>query len=253
MFLPNFHFEPAKTIKLGTLLLLSEETKQPDPKNPLNGSNRIPIDESKINRIEEGKTWTFDEDNVKSVSTGLSACVPILSVLGGRVALENSRMEGLIIKYDSIQIGSFEPDEDYIQKCLDDDFIRDHTRQLFRPSVYLVTGLQIARNATIEQKTRRSVGANLDPSFDATSLGVPIAFGPDVKGGLVKNTKKISGIAGPFILAYQLSRIRLKRDGSHTEKVYDEWALLDDVVSVDGDKPAWDVKRVLEGMDLRDG
>ena len=255
MLLPDYTYPPNKDIHLGTLLLLSEETKLPNPDLPLNKPSRIPVSKSEIRRMEE-TSWSFVNGKQHSASAGFQAELPIFSPVGGGVGYGRSKSEDLTINCERLETERFVPSWGYLSMSLKDDYIQEYCRQYWSPSVYMVTGIKIAHNAVIENGNASGRSGHGNLSVDTTAAGVPLKVKPSLGASKDSNLKICSTITSPFILAYQLKRLKLKRDGL-VRKVegYNKHALMDDRKKVIDDTAAetldefWDVHDVFQTME----
>lgn len=96
--------------------------------------------------------------------------------------------------------------------------------------------MKIATNATIHQTSKIGNHGNVEASVDSTGFGVPLKVGPTVEGARETSDATETVIAEPFILAYELKRVRMRRDCSRRKTdSYTKHALFDDRVAVDQD------------------
>lgn len=78
----------------------------------------------------------------------------------------------------------------------------------------MVTGIKVAYNANVETGAGQSLNGGFDISVDATAQGVPINVGLSPELNISAEGKLGSGIEDAFILAYQLRRIKMRRDST---------------------------------------
>ena len=245
MLLPDYSHAPDKDILLGTVLLLSKETKLPDPDLPVNETSRVNPSDDIIKRQVEAP-WTFHSGDQRSWSGSLDADIPVFAPAGGGFGYGTKKSESFTIKCDRVDTQRFVPSRTYIAQTLQDDFIRDYCRKQWFPSVYLVTGIKVAHKAVIQCADGSGQDIRAQLAVDGTTSGVPIKAGPSLETS--KETSRDVGttIAGPFVLAYQLKRLRLKKDASLKEvESFNKFALFDDDVSKSSSPDAllesWDV------------
>ena len=149
----------------------------------------------------------------------------------------------------------FVPSLAYLTQALKSDFIRDYCRKWWSPSIYLVTGLKIAEKASVQSGSSYNNGGNVHATVDATALGVPLKAGPSAEASTAKARGNAKYIEGPFLLAYQLKRLKLKRDGFlKSSESFNKFALFDDSASVEGSAEndimeLWDMEDVEPNTD----
>lgn len=251
MLLPTFDFSPDGDVQLGTILGLSKDTKLPDPDIPLNEKTRIEPADDKIIR-SMAKLWAYKHGRVYSGSGAIDAEVPFQPAQGG-LGFGRSKDDNLAIKCEWVKTQRFVPPEQYVSDALKDPWVSEYCRKHWRPNVYLVTGLKVAHNAVIGNGDKRGFNANANASVDASGLGVPIKAGPRIDLTMKAEQTLDSTVEGSFILAYQLKRLRLKRDGTlKSSKGHDEFAFCDDrELQVNDSAPDvlnqyWDIEDVTE-------
>jgi hypothetical protein len=227
MLLPNFSFLPNRDLRLGTILTSVKGSKLPDPRRPLNTSTRKEVCTSDIHS-QNFKPWNWDSSRYISAGVTLRADVSILTGFGGSVSKEASKDKNLAIKCDSMNITSFRPDTKYLAQAVQDDIVKAIGQKLLGPPLYMVVGLMIANGAEITVSQERSSGYSKNLSLDGTSVGVPLAVGPNAGYNRSSSMSHASVPTEPFILAYEIIRMRMKRDGTVKEHDENKWALFSD-------------------------
>lgn len=251
MLLPDFGFHPGEDIQLGTLLLLSTETKLPDPDQPINTDTRLSPPISQVKRHGE-HAWTFDSSTDSCWSAGVEADIPVFLPVGGSLGYGMTNKQRLVVECEQLDTERFVPTPTYLAEALADDFVRAYCQKRWHPSVYLVTGLKIAKKATITTGVSRSHGGNIKAKLDASSFGVPVAAGPSFEASNAGTRDTARYIEGPFILAYQLKRLRLSRKGAvKAKESYNNFALFDDHIPIEDSETldSWDFEEVQAGTE----
>lgn len=255
MLLPDWTYKP-EDVKLGTLLYLSKETKLPDPDFPANKDAIVQPDALDVKTSSE-TAFTFTYDKGHTSSLGFDAEVPIFSPVNGGIGYNRHKSDKFAMTCDTLETCRFTPSNTYLGQSLQDEHVLEYCKQQHRPSVYLVTGVKVASHATIKQDHGRGLGGKLSAQVDTTATGVPLNLGPTLEGESSKQSERGSTIQGPFVLAYQLKRLRMRRDGSVKKtEGYTKHALFSDV-GVIGDtyevaplEDSWEVDDVNEGTEL---
>jgi hypothetical protein len=227
MLLPNFSFLPDRDLRLGTILTSLKGSKLPDPRRPLNTSTRQEVCTSDI-QSQNFKPWSWDSSRYLSAGVTLRADVSVLTGFGGGITKEASKDKNLAIKCDSMNITSFRPDTKYLAQAVQDDIVKAIGQKLFGPPLYMVVGLMIANGAEIAVAQERSSGYSKNLSLDGTSVGVPLAVGPSAGYNRSSSMSHASMPTEPFILAYEIIRLRMKRNGTVNEHDENQWALFSD-------------------------
>lgn len=251
---PNWDFLPDGPIFLGSLII--------DPKNParsLNMKNRIPIAPTDITTSPKND-WSITGEELRSGRVGIWAnfLAPILGI-GADAAIHGTQDKNDLYECKTMETRYFQPDEAYIAKSLQDPVVKAYTEKFWHKSVYMVTGVKIAKGATMKTSRGTRSGAELKLGFDGTPVGLPAGGGPKVKGETNKKFTVQFGGSDDFVLGYQLIRIKLKKDRSFVEEDFNKWALLNDD---DGNtaekatqalKQAWDIENLVTLTDELQG
>ncbi|KAK5723185.1 hypothetical protein LTR17_013905 [Elasticomyces elasticus] len=249
MLLPDYTQPPNRDITLGTLLMLSRDTGLPDPDLPLNKSSRPPINDNDIKRSTE-EPWYFEHSSGNSKTGSIDAQVPVFAPVGGSFALGRSKSVDFVVTCNRLETERFAPSNQYLSKALQDEDVQHYCRQYFFPSVYMVTGIKIAHEAGIGGRSAVAGHTSVSAWVDTTSVGVPLQAGPATGVSSAAHAVSRTTILEPFILAYQLKRLKLRRDGSlRKAESFNKHALFDDSnethISSDGDLGEWSIEDVV--------
>jgi hypothetical protein len=236
MLLPSFSFLPNRDLRLGTVLTSSQgstRNKIPDPKRPLNKSTRLPIPASEIT-TQEYKPWSWDSSKSRSTKAGLHAGISLLTGLGGSISKEGAKGYDLAIDCDRVLTTTFRPDKKYLARTVQDtDIKRLGEKKFLAPPLYMIVGLMVANGANVTISHNRSFGFSGDLSVDGTSNGIPLSLGPEAEHSHSSSSKLRGVPTEPFILAYEVVRLRMKRHGKVEERDEKGWALFRSCVPVE--------------------
>lgn len=229
MLLPSFAFLPDRDLRLGTVLTSAQgstRNKIPDPKRPLNKSTRRPIPASEIT-TQDYKPWSWDSSKARSTKTGLHAGISLLAGLGGSISKEGAKGYDLAIDCENVRASTFRPDRKYLAQTVQDYDIKSIAGKKFlAPPLYMVVGLMVASGANVTVSHNRSFAFSGDLSVDGTSNGIPLSLGPEAEHSH-SSSSKLKGVpTEPFILAYEVVRLRMKRHGEVEERDEKGWALF---------------------------
>ncbi|KAK6433794.1 hypothetical protein LTR95_010023 [Oleoguttula sp. CCFEE 5521] len=255
MLLPDTSFLPGKGIQLGTLLPIETASKYPDARRPLNSTSRIAVDESLITG-QSHQQWFLDTTQQASGKVGLSAELSIIPILSGGLSGSRAVEDSVKITAENVTVEWFAPDKTYISQATSNPMLRKYAGTLRRKPIYMVTGLMTASTATIEYVKDRSGSASAKLAVDGTAFGAPGKVGPEVEGSRSYERRQGSSPVEPFLLAYQLLRIRLKRQAGQFEtRMETKWALAGDddgkIGFADGaDLREWAIVPVLQAEDF---
>lgn len=199
-----------------------------DPKNP---ESRIP--KSVPPPIPPGSIQTGSKTDWHTTSTQLlsgklgvwAQCLQIVG-LGGDVSFGALKSSLEDHRFDALETQYFLPDSEFIAASLNNDFVQGYLEvHEWRKPVYMITGIKVARGASVANSTAREVDANAKVGADATMVGAPVTLGP--KLGFEKKKERSVAYAGStdYIFAYRLKRIRARKGGKLEEGDYIKGAL----------------------------
>lgn len=210
---PNWDFLPPPQgyFFLGSIIV--------DPKKPqrsLNAGERHPVENVQTSYKDE---WSLAHGDLVSGSAGIFASFLQLIVgVGADVEFSKSRDKNVVYRCNRLETHSFEPDDAYLQRCLQDERVKDFANNAgpLRKTMYMITGIKIARGPSAESHEASSVGSDVSLTADGTVLGagtVPISGGPKLKFERRKSEATSWGASSDFVFAYQLVKLRPKRNG----------------------------------------
>jgi hypothetical protein len=236
MFLPDNMHRPDDIIHLGTILLLSEETRLPDPDTPLNKYTRLAPYPTDVREPLTEEPWSFSNGRVLTGAATLSAEIPFVPV-GASLVLGRSRSDDIAIHCDKVVTTRFAPSPEYLRQATANQDIKEYCRGRLWPSVYMVTGIKVAYNTTVENKTAKSFSGKVGGSFDATGAGAPLKVELSPEYSHSEGQKLGSGVKDAYILAYQLKRLKMRKDATIRKPVpFNKHALFDDDPDVQAER-----------------
>lgn len=153
-----------------------------------------------------------------------------MSGFGGELSWKHKKSANDLYTFKKIDTEFFQPDKQYIEKSMNADEVETFMREeKYKTPVYMITGMKIARGATLESAEKRSVDAKASFRIDGAALGAPgVAFGPAIEHGRSREEETLFGGSSDFVLAYRLQKIWYKRDKKTIEnKTFDDGAMFD--------------------------
>ena len=200
-------------------------------------------------QIEESWSWTKETE--MSYGGGVFAnFLQVVLGIGGDV--EGTRINKQLDLYeaDCMVTEEFLPDKQYLKQCIEDPGIRDMFVGPGRKSkLYMVTGLKIAYGARKAAEMMREQGILARIGVDASSLGAPVAVGPQGHWSS-RVTESLTANKSDFVFAFKLRRLRFKK-GELTGRAFDrgaQYGLTKEVNDSDSDEEDLDV----EDFDIED-
>ncbi|CAK1365384.1 unnamed protein product [Cercospora beticola] len=226
---PNLSLVPDRDIKLGQLLPLSyDKPRVPDPESNLTDSPDYVYPDPSLIKHEVEEPWEYGEGYKKAVSGGVWADIPVLTAICGSLGFQRSGGEDITVEAKKVETSWFSPSAKYLATALQQPTASEHLLQDPKAPVFMVTGLKVAYDASITFGKEKSKEFHGSVGADLTAVGAPVKVGPEAAFSRSREVHFRTHKDGPFVLAYQLKRIRQKRDGSLEVKGYNSRAFLFD-------------------------
>lgn len=214
--MPSFDYPPDGRVQLGQII-----TSPRDPYERL--ADPLPIEDQAIAR----NTKTDYHEVIEKAQRGkIGLWVQFLASffgVGGDVSGKWVTEHSHILQFRELESTCFEPENNYLMDSVaSSETIRTHIKKTPGKSLYMITGVKIARGARsiLQEKKARGLGAK--SGVDATAFtGAPIQGGPDFKIETAHYEKVQFGGSKDFVFAYRLLRIIPKRSGVIKKKRYE--------------------------------
>jgi hypothetical protein len=128
---------------------------------------------------------------------------------GGEAAASFAENHGHQMEFAALETHFFEPDDDFLSKSVDSEKkIREYIGTFPTKSVYMITGLKIARGAKCASFEQKGGGFAARTGGNATPFtSLPVEGGPKFKIGSSGSEENWFGSSSDFVFAYRLSRI----------------------------------------------
>jgi len=191
---PSDNIAPETTIKLGQLI--------PDPRRPdVKIAEPHYILESQLNPPDVIQPWKWKHGHGSSADLSLSA--GILSVFfgaGPELGFGRSSNEVLEFAATSLETISFNPDKEYVTASMNDAAVLNYLDQHRGASLYMVTGVKIARNPSVRRAGLHNWNGQLGASL-------PVSGDVSVDLGSASATDEERGRSGDIVLAVKINKI----------------------------------------------
>jgi hypothetical protein len=107
-----------------------------------------------------------------------------MSGFGGETAASFAQENRSRMEFDALETHSFEPADEFLKCSVDSEKIREYIGKYPTKSVYMITGIKIAKGAKCVASARQEGGVKAKVGVDAMPLtGVPVKGGPRIKIG----------------------------------------------------------------------
>ncbi|OAG01997.1 uncharacterized protein CC84DRAFT_1053504, partial [Paraphaeosphaeria sporulosa] len=142
--------------------------------------------------------------------------------VGADAELASMKHESDIFHFKELETSFFEPDDAYVEaSVVGKEAVAEWVKRNPRKSVYMVTGIKVARGAAHLCARAKGVNVDLRPGVDATPFsGVPVSGGVLAGVGKEKGEKTWFSGSSDFVFAYRLRRILVKRQTVSQSKDY---------------------------------
>jgi len=220
---PNFLFPPQGQIKPG-VVLRDGKNGVPDPSLPMHYG----LDSAEGLDVTLLEEFHYRNEGGKNNNFGL--WLDSASVAGVGISVERGTQHGLTVDTGGAEITrlAINDMEAYVTKLMKDPVLKEYTKTPRRRPVYLITGVMVVEDATIEVVTGRSTGYKATIALSGDGFAIPVQIGTEIG----RQTGEAGGptwkLTKPFVLAYEASKIQRKLTGGARTQSYNRHALWDD-------------------------
>jgi hypothetical protein len=210
---PNCDFPPDGLIALGSIIV-NPKTPQKSLNYRNNQRVAVPADD-----LQESfkDNW---EDVIKSARhnkvTLWASFLQMILGIGADVSVGLKQGREDFYKFRRLETKYFEPDVAYIEESLKGEGAMAYilaTR--CKKPIYMVTGVKIARGASVTGKTVKVYEGMLKAGLDATMLtGVPVSGGPQIETSSTKEQEVKFDNGSDYVFAYRVVKIQFSKDGN---------------------------------------
>lgn len=222
---PNFSMTPPPDgpLDLGHIL---EDLSYSSVESPLNEEGYVEI----THRFKPDKKIGFRKSRNELLSGEFGIFAKFLAIFGVGAEAETTFEKGAdnILAVETLETITFAASKDYIEKSMEADGVKIHMEACeYKDPIFMVTGMKIARGASLESSQSKKFGWKL--RFGFSHPGVPAEAGP--KAGMTKSRSEEESFDGStdFILAIRVKKI-CYREGKLVTEEYNKGAtMMDDV------------------------
>jgi hypothetical protein len=237
---PNFLFPPDGKIKPG--IILEESKGLPDPQEQLHDCN--------IRDLQTTPLPEFRYSGDAKSNSKVGFWIDILSLIEIGLGGERGHDDNLVIQTGPAKISTFSPSKTYIAELMTDRFLAQYTKRPRCRPVYLVTGVMIAENATIEIQKGNRVAYQAKIVINGEGFGVPVKAGPEFEREASRVVGPTWTLDKPFVLGYALKKIRRSVMGATRSADYDEHALWGEGQTFTDGEEEWEVTDLVASQEL---
>jgi hypothetical protein len=222
---PNFDYPPSSTISLGRIW-----TNPSDPGSCLNPDDALTL--PTIHHAWKGD-WKNEKGTEHKGAVGIWA--RFLQVVGidAEASVNWDRNDGGVYNFEKLETDFIDPSPAFVKDSALAPavklFIRQHD---FKKSVYMITGVKIARGADVALTRSREAGTHMKAGVNGTTAGAPVAVGPEVTVSSKNSETTSFGGSSDFVFAYRLREIYYEK-GQIKHKEHNKGALH----GIDGGSP----------------
>ena len=156
--------------------------------------------------------WKTDhvEEQKRTLSGSTGVFSQALLILGGDVSGNFSTATSDRWVFDRLETEYIEPDEAYVNLNAQVPIVKEYLSKNGRlgKSVYMITGVKIARGARAVRKEADEIGGEAKVSLNAAlALGAPVEVGPKLGASIRREGARGFGGSSDFVFAYRLRKI----------------------------------------------
>lgn len=220
---PNFLFPPQGQIKPG-VVLRDGKSGVPDPSLPLHYGSES-AEGLDVTSLEE---FHYHSENGTNTNVGL--WMDSLSLAGIGISGERGSQHGLTVDTGHTEITRLAIDdmEAYVTQLMTDPVLEEYTKRPRCRPVYLISGVMVVDDATIQVLTGRTSAYRAKVSFSGEGFAVPVKIGTEFE----RQTGSLGGptwkLVQPFVIAYEVTKVQRKLFGGTRAQSHNQYALWDD-------------------------
>jgi hypothetical protein len=215
---PNFSTPPPPTgpFQLGIVVRNFERREQMRPLNQSTES-RVPIPEEGISLDHKGG-FEATRTQLKSGALGIWAQFVGVDGIGAELGILAKRSESDMYKFTSVDTEYFFPSPTYISQSMELSDVQDYLKgSKYKKPVYLITGLKVARGASIHLKGETEISAKTEAGVNNPG-GKNIKAGPRVEGSLENCTVSSFTESSDIVVGIQCLKLYYKTGWLRSEK-----------------------------------
>ena len=219
---PNLDYPPSSNISLGRIW-----TDPSDPGTCINPDGPLPFPSNM--QVQHGHKTEWRNKTGGQHKGLIAIWARFLQVVGidaeASITWHNSK--GDTYEFKTLDTEFIDPTmEYYTQSVLAPSVAEYIVETKFKKSIYMITGVKIARGADVEQARSKEAGTHLKVGVDGTTAGSPVAAGPEVTISSSKTETTSSKGSSDFVFAYRLREIYYSK-GKVKHREHNKGALQD--------------------------
>ncbi|KAI1016803.1 hypothetical protein LB504_007069 [Fusarium proliferatum] len=175
---------------------------------PLNHGSILPFPPLMRPFCSTTLNFAWDDTRLRSPGTNLAAGAPILAAAGvtAKASLQFAFMKTVESheEYDRLDTYIVQPTKGYIRDCLEQDELKAHVKGKVSWSVFMITGIKVARAGKREAQEETNIAADIGPELDLPLVATMRATATNKRIA----SQRVSGEhPGDFIWAIRLAKI----------------------------------------------
>ena len=211
---PNFDYPPSGPIGLGRIW-----TNATDPSSCLNSLETPDLTEG----VEIHKTWKTDwtGERERQRQGLLGIWVRFLQLIGidAESSISWDRTKVNAYKFDKLESLFFDPPPEYVGLSMQSLAVSNYiAKSNYKKSVYMFTGLKIARGAEVKIVRSHGLGTDSKVGADGMSVGFPVSAGPEISISTKNSDSYSFGASSDFVFAYRLREIYYEKGQIQTKE-----------------------------------
>ncbi|KHN95674.1 uncharacterized protein MAM_06515 [Metarhizium album ARSEF 1941] len=243
--LPNWSTAPPPDgpLHLGHVL---KSLKPGDFTAPMNRKTRVDIDAEDLQPVDAKSGFRMARKELLGGNFGIWAQLASVFGVGVEGALTYERGADDVLTVEKLETMTFIPTAAYVQQTLASPPVQLYLSMRERArSVYLITGLKVARGVSLESQRSSTKGARLKLAF--AHPGLPVDGGPEVGAVRTREQGLSFGASSDFIIAARVDKITVdkKSGGEAKSELYFRGATMEGVGEMrEEERPAYRVQDV---------
>lgn len=164
--------------------------------------------------------------------------------------------DDFIFKCELLTTVQFNTNPEYLKECIDTAEVKAFLEESgYRNPIYIITGLKIARNATMGSTQAADIEAKATAEVDSSALGVaPTSVGPGFNHTKNESRSISWRRQEEFVFAFQACEVKVDKVKKivKSDKTYAKGTVLDAVTTEASEIAGYDIKIIEAEVDVED-
>lgn len=159
------------------------------------------------------KGFTATRGQLRQGKYGVWAQILEAVGFGGELSVKCDKNTSDTFTIKQLDTTFFNPDQKYVEESMREDAVDAWMKaKSYRKPVYMITGLKVARGASMNVANTSERSGKLDLGIDLTPAAIPVRVGPVIEGSKTEEERTAFDASSDFVYAFRLRKIWYEGD-----------------------------------------